>query len=189
MAGQHNFTCDQGATFSRTPRWSTRDETTDPQRSVSDLVTNGTTTVTSATANFTANDVQREIAGTHIPSGAYIASFTNSTTVVISAAATGTGTGGNLTIKSDRRVNLTGYTARLQVRRTKTHPDTLVSLTDASGITLGAAAGTIAILIAAATTTTLPAGVWVYDLELISGAGLVTRLLEGRFQVVGEVTR
>jgi len=55
--------------------------------------TSGSTTVTSATMAFTANDLGAAIVGTNIPAGATISSVTNATTVVISAAATGTGAG------------------------------------------------------------------------------------------------
>jgi len=87
-------------------------------------------------------------------------------------------------------INLTGYTARAQARLTYDTSTTIFSLTSSSGITLGGAAGTIAIVIAAGTTAALAApwsGVW--DLELVSGAGIVTRLLEGTANVSPEVTR
>jgi hypothetical protein len=87
-------------------------------------------------------------------------------------------------------INLTGYTARAQARLTYDTSTTIFSLTSSAGITLGGAAGTIAIVIAAGTTAALAApwsGVW--DLELVSGAGIVTRLLEGTANVSPEVTR
>jgi len=62
------------------------------------VTTSGSTTVTSATAGFsTACDADKGIAGTGIAAGAYIKTVTNATTVVISAAATATGTGVALT--------------------------------------------------------------------------------------------
>lgn len=67
-------------------------------RSVADGVTNTTTTVTSATAAFTASDVGATIVGTGIPALATIASVTNATTVIISAAATASASGVSLTI-------------------------------------------------------------------------------------------
>lgn len=86
-------------------------------------------------------------------------------------------------------VNLTGYSARMQVRETLTSPSTLVSLsTGGSGMTVNAA-GTITMTINAATTAGLPIGTHVYDLEIESAGGVVTRLLEGKFKVTGEVTR
>lgn len=68
-------------------------------RSVADGATNTNTTVTSATAAFASPaDVGAIIAGPGIPGGTTIASVTNSTTVVISVAATATATNQPLTI-------------------------------------------------------------------------------------------
>jgi hypothetical protein len=60
--------------------------------------TSGSTTVTSATASFQSWDVNLPVVGTNIPAGARIVSVTNSTTIVISAAATAATTAGSLTI-------------------------------------------------------------------------------------------
>ena len=67
-------------------------------RVVTDGVLNSTTTVTSATASFSQADVGKSISATGIPTGAYIASVTNSTTIILSAAATATATGVTVTI-------------------------------------------------------------------------------------------
>lgn len=67
-------------------------------RTVADGVTNSTTTVTSATAAFTASDVGRGITGDGIPAGATIVSRTNATTVIISAPASATATGVSVTV-------------------------------------------------------------------------------------------
>jgi hypothetical protein len=66
-------------------------------RTVNDAVTNGTTTVTSATAAFVASDVAKKVVGTNIPAGATIVSQAG-TSIVISAAATGSSSGGQLSI-------------------------------------------------------------------------------------------
>ena len=88
-------------------------------------------------------------------------------------------------------VNLTGYTARLQIRSAYDSSTTTVSLTSAAGdIVLGGAAGTIVATISATATAALASsfsGVW--DIELVSGSGVVTRLLEGAVTVSPEVTR
>lgn len=87
-------------------------------------------------------------------------------------------------------INLTGYSARMQVRETYSSTSSILSLTSGSGITLGGAAGTIAILISATTTAALTAPFsGVYDLELVSAGGVVTRLLQGAATVSPEVTR
>ena len=85
-------------------------------------------------------------------------------------------------------VNLTGYTAALQVRAAPSDATALVSLTSGSGITLGCAAGTIGVAIAASVTAGVPAGSYAYDLELYAGS-TVTRLLQGAFIVSAGITR
>lgn len=92
-------------------------------------------------------------------------------------------------------VNLAGYTARMQVRGNGSGKswiqDQVISLTSAAGggITLGGAAGTIAVSISATTTSALLPGKYFYDLELESDDDTVTRLLKGTFTVSAEVTR
>lgn len=100
---------------------------------------------------------------------------------------------------SSALVNLTGYTARMQVRASFSASTTIASLTTSNGgITLGGTAGTIALYISASDTaafsTASPSNfadafVGVYDLELVSASGDVTRLLRGDFIVNPEVTR
>lgn len=91
--------------------------------------------------------------------------------------------------QSGSALNLTGYTSAMQVREAADSTATLVSLTNGTGITLGGTAGTVAIVISAAQSSAIPAGSYAYDLEIAAGAGVVTRLLQGGFTVVGNVTR
>jgi len=73
----------------------------------------GSTTITSATANFqAATDVGLSVTGTDIPDGTTIASVTNATTAVLSAAATGPAVanavisfGGSLLVTTTRQAN------------------------------------------------------------------------------------
>lgn len=67
-------------------------------RTVSNAVTNGTTTITSATIAFTTFDVGKTISGTNIPANTVIQSVTNATTAIMSAAATGSSGAGTLNI-------------------------------------------------------------------------------------------
>jgi hypothetical protein len=85
--------------------------------------------------------------------------------------------------------DLTGYTARMQVRTTVEATDKLLDLTTSSGITLGGSAGTVAITVSATGMAALISGRHVYDIEVVSGSGTVTRILEGKFIVKAEVTR
>ncbi len=85
-------------------------------------------------------------------------------------------------------INLTGYTARMQLRPRIGGP-VLIELTTENGrIALGGSAGTIDLTIAAADTTTLPTSTVKYDLELISAGGLVYRLIEGAVTITPNVT-
>ncbi len=87
-------------------------------------------------------------------------------------------------------VDLTGYTARLQVRRSHRAPTALLSLTtETGGITLGDAAGTIDLVASATVSAGVLAGDHVYDLELVDAGGVVVRFAEGAWIVDPEVTR
>lgn len=87
-------------------------------------------------------------------------------------------------------VNITGFSARMQFRKSKTSSTVLFSGTNTNGIiTLGGAAGTVSITIPATTTDDFSFGCGVYDLELESSGGVVTRLIEGSVEVSKEVTR
>ena len=85
-------------------------------------------------------------------------------------------------------VNLTNYTAAMQVRENPSATATVLSLTNGTGITLGGTAGTIGINVSASTMGSATPGNYVYDLELNSG-GEVTRLLQGSFAIQAEVTK
>lgn len=86
-------------------------------------------------------------------------------------------------------VNLTGYTARMQIRPEVGSSTVTLDLTTANGrIALGGAAGTIRLTIDAATTAALLPSVQVHDLELVVGS-TVTRLLRGSVTIDPEVTR
>jgi hypothetical protein len=90
---------------------------------------------------------------------------------------------------NDVPVNLTTYTARMQVREKHTSTTKTLDLTTENGrIVLGGAAGTITVNVPAASTAALVAKDYVYDLELVSGS-IVTRLFEGKFLVTAEVTK
>lgn len=87
-------------------------------------------------------------------------------------------------------VNLTGFSARMQIRANKAATTFIHELTNLNGgIALGGAAGTINLTIPATTTAGFTAKKGVYDLELVSGGGVVTRLVEGAVVFSPEVTR
>jgi hypothetical protein len=86
-------------------------------------------------------------------------------------------------------VNLSGYTSRMQVRKFTGSANAVLSLANTAGMTISASAGTITLSIPAEALKAVPAGSYVYDLEIVSGAGVVTKLLQGTFDVDAEVTR
>ena len=89
----------------------------------------------------------------------------------------------------DEPVDLTTYTARMQVREKYTSKTFAVNLTtENGGITLGDDSGTIDLYIADEVTSEISPKEYVYDIELVS-SGEVYRLLEGKFIVTPEVTR
>ena len=87
-------------------------------------------------------------------------------------------------------VDLTGYTARAQVRSSVTSSIVLLELTtENGGIVLGGAAGTIQRIVSAADTAAITWKNAVYDLEVIDAGGAVRRLMSGKVTVSLEVTR
>ena len=91
-------------------------------------------------------------------------------------------------------VDITGYLARLQVRVEVADADPILDLDNGAkgGITLqeGGDVGLVAIRAAPAVTALWPAPeLAFYDLELEAPDGTVTRLVQGRFRILAEVTR
>jgi len=86
-------------------------------------------------------------------------------------------------------VNLTSYTAALQIRSLPESPTAVLSLSTGSGITITGATGLVAISATATQTRAIDEGTYFYDLEITSPAGVVTRLVQGQAVVTPEVTR
>lgn len=94
-----------------------------------------------------------------------------------------------LTVRNDddTLLNFTGYTARLQVRGRAVADDLLADWSDK--LTLGGSAGTITLLLTDDETGALEWSRGVHALEIESGSGETTRLLEGSVTLSPEVTR
>ena len=91
-------------------------------------------------------------------------------------------------IQYDTPVDLTGYTARMSIKD-KIGGAVLHSLTtENGGIVIDPAAKTIFLSIPAATTEDFTWSRGVYDLEMVSSAGKVTRIISGRIALSREVT-
>lgn len=79
----------------------------------------------------------------------------------------------------------------MHVREEVESASTVLELTTENGrISLGGASGTVTMTVSASTMASLPAGKYVYDLELVAPiTGVVSRLIQGNFVVRPEVTR
>ena len=86
-------------------------------------------------------------------------------------------------------INLTGYTAALQIRSLPSDPTSFLSLTSSSGIVITPATGKLAVHATAAQTGAIDAGRYYYDLEITSPTAMITRLVQGQVQVSAQVTR
>ena len=91
----------------------------------------------------------------------------------------------DITDDSGNAQNLTGYSVAGQIR--KTYDSTTFTAFSAS--VSSATGGTITISLTATQTNALAAGRYVYDVEITSGGGVVTRVLEGQVEVTPGVTR
>lgn len=91
---------------------------------------------------------------------------------------------------NDQSVDLTGFTARSQFREALTSNNVLIDLsTENAGIVINPSDGLVVLVFRPEHTR---GALWkkaVYDLELVSPDGLVTRLVQGHVQLSREVTR
>ena len=87
-------------------------------------------------------------------------------------------------------LNLTGYTARMQIRREVDSTTALTELNTSNGkITIYPTLGTIELNLSATDTASLTRGGY-YDLEIVKTAtGEVQKVLRGEFRLEKEVTR
>ena len=92
-----------------------------------------------------------------------------------------------LTVKENgSAMNLTGYSVASKMR--STHDTSTVAGTFTCTIS-NASGGIITISMTSSTTAAIEEGMYVYDLEITSSGGTVTRLMEGSVTVNPEVTR
>jgi hypothetical protein len=87
-------------------------------------------------------------------------------------------------------INLTGYTAALQVRTSPLALTAVLTLTSGSGITITGASGLIEVHATAAQTAAITNGKYAYDIEITAPTtNVVTRLVQGTIEVSPQVTR
>ena len=83
-------------------------------------------------------------------------------------------------------MNLTGYSVASQMR--STHDSSSIVATFSGAVT-NASSGQITLSLTNSQTSAIEEAIYVYDVEITSGAGSVTRILEGNVTVTPEVTR
>ena len=83
-------------------------------------------------------------------------------------------------------MNLTGYSVASQMR--STHDSSTVVATFSGSVT-NASSGQLTLSLTNSQTSAIDEAIYVYDVEITSGAGAVTRILEGNITVTPEVTR
>ena len=92
---------------------------------------------------------------------------------------------------SSTAVDLTGYTAQMQVKTASSSSTPLISLgtLPLSGITLNNPIGNISLNIPASVYTNIPAGSYVYDLIIVGPSGNAINTLQGTFTLNAGVTQ
>tara|TARA_Y100000310_G_C20249947_1_gene608625 strand:- start:179 stop:514 length:336 start_codon:yes stop_codon:yes gene_type:complete len=92
-----------------------------------------------------------------------------------------------LTLKENNAVmDLTGYSVASKMR--STHDSSTVVGTFTCTVS-NASAGQITMLMSNTVTAAIEEAIYVYDIEITSGTGTVTRIMEGNITVNPEVTR
>ena len=87
--------------------------------------------------------------------------------------------------ESGTLIDLTDYTARGQMRKspfTSTYHAFTVTVSDAL-------AGEVSLAMTSSTTAAITAGRYLYDIEVVSSGGTVTRIVEGIATVTPEITK
>jgi hypothetical protein len=181
MAAIYNTTIDQGANWFITFIYK-------QPASITNITGNGTTVTYTATNGFSAGQkvsIDGVLPGIYNLQDVTVNTATTSQFTVTNGA-TGIYISGGL---ATAPVNITGYTAALQIRSLPQSPTAVLSLTSGLGITITGSTGTIAVAATAAQTGNIDEGPYYYDLEITSQTGVVTRVAQGQVVVSAQVTR
>lgn len=186
MAVTYNFVnenpIDQGAD------WYANFEYNQPAE-ITNITSNGTTVTFTAVNGFTSGQtvsISGVIPNVYNFQNATV-STANSSTFTITNNATGVYISGGIAYAP---VNLTNYSAALQVRSLPSDPTAVLTLTTQNGgITITALTGNIQCHATATQTRNIDEGTYYYDIEITSSGGIVTRIAQGQVLVSPEVTR
>ena len=189
-AGKHDFEIEQGATFKSTVVW------TDDLKEVSSITRASTTaTVTVVNHGLSVGNYVLILGADdsdyngvfQVASSADDDTFTYTLTGAPATPATSTTSG---QIKMGKCKSLAGYSANMDIREKIEDSSALETLSTTGGeIVITTAQGKLVMTLTTAQTGALDFNRGVYDLELVSGVGVVTRLIQGEVDFKKEVTR
>jgi hypothetical protein len=181
MAVVYNLGMDQGAD------WDLNVIYTQPA-SITNVTGNGTTVTYTAANSFSAGQIvtiDQVMPYIYNLQSVVIASA-NASQFTVTNGATGTYISGGL---ATAPINITGYTAKMQMRSYPDNPTSVLTLTtENGGITITGATGNIALHATASQTGAINQGPYDYDIEIYQGAS-VTRVVQGQVEVSAQVTR
>lgn len=190
MADPHDLRLDAGADFALNVRWTAQPSALSSAYVVGDATVQVYSTDDAPASGYIA--IQPASTAPHAPPPLFFLSYTGTTpTTFTGCSSTGQSSTTAINCAAGCAVepvrSLSGYSARLSIRRSVEDAAAVLALTSGSGLTLTAATGSIAVAITAAQTAAL-SGTYVYDLEVESSGGVITRLLQGRLHVSPQVT-
>jgi hypothetical protein len=181
MAVVYNLGMDQGAD------WDLNVVYKQPA-SITNVVGNGTTVTYTAANSFSAGQsVSIDQVSPYIYNLQNVAIATASATqFTVTNAATGIYISGGL---ATAPINITGYTAKMQMRSSPDDPTAVLTLTtENGGIVLTGPTGNIALHATAAQTGAINQGPYEYDIEIYQASSVI-RVVQGQIEVSAQVTR
>lgn len=180
MAVIYNLTMDQGADWDLNVIYKQPAE-------ITNVSGDGTTVTYTAQNSFSAGQIvsiDQVIPYIYNLQNVVIDSATSSNFTVLNAAQGNYISGGVATAP----VDITGYTAQMQMRSTPNSSQAVLTLSTTNGITINGPTGQITLHASAAQTGAIIEGPYDYDLEIYSGSS-VTRVVQGQIIVSAQVTR
>jgi len=191
----------QGSTFSRVLRW---ESPTVVYKPITAITKSAPVRITAAThgvpdgwrVNIQSVQGMKQINALNTPpktSDYHKATVIDANTITlndVNALEYGTYTSGGV-VAYNQPIDLTGYTARMQIKAKLADATIILELTSspAAGLTVDNVAKTITITLTAAQTTLLTFKTAVYSLEMVSSGGAVTEIMSGKITLDKEITR
>ena len=155
---------------------------------ITNVVGNGTTLTFTADNGFSAGQTVfiEGIMPSQFNLGNVLIASVSETEFTVTSSVTGLYLSGGSALSA---VNITDYTAKMQLRSLPNDTVAVLTLDTNEGITIDGPSGTIAVHATAAQTGAIIAGPYYYDLEITSSTNAITRIVQGELNVNAKVTR